>query len=109
MDPTVIEKDRARVQAIFNEGYDERLYQAGRWANGDPTELDRNDDNRVDRPDSWCLWKLRYLGTWNDYSFAYQYTDTHLRSFRKAMIKVMMLAVAAVLWVDRKLEGKSHS
>lgn len=95
--------DIEKVRAILEEGYAERLYQAKKWANGEIAKLDKIDDDKIDRPDSWCMWMDRYKGTWNGYSFPFQYNDDTLRNFRKAMIKVMMLAVAAILWVDRRL------
>jgi len=95
--------DRKTVQRVFDEGYEERAYQATKWANGDPSQLDKNDDERIDRPDSWCLWMQRYIGSWNGYKFPHEYDLETLISFRKAMIKVMMLATAAVMWADRKI------
>lgn len=103
---TRVVSDKAKVLAIIEEGYEERLYQARRWANGDVQSLNDNDDLKIDRPESWTLFMMRYMGTWNDYTFPYQYNNDTLISFRKAMIKTMMLSIAAIMWVDRRL-GRS--
>lgn len=94
--------DGGRAQAVFYECYAERMHRARRWADGDTDALDRADDDRVDRPDSWCLWTLRYAGTWNNPLFPAGYDDEALRRFRAAMVKVMALALTAVLWTDRR-------
>lgn len=106
MNDLVSALDRARVFAIFEEGYDERLYQAERWATGDIQALDRNDDVEVSLPETWGMWMDHYKGTWNGALFPGKYTTDTLNDFRRAMLKVMMLAVAAILWVDRRLEKK---
>ena len=71
--------DRDLANSVFDEVYKEREYQATKWANGDPTELDKNDDLKVDRPDSWCLWIDRYKGSWNGYAFPFQYIGQPVR------------------------------
>lgn len=96
--------DRASVDAVFEEGYQERLYQMEKWANGEPAALNQADDAKIDLPDTWVMWIGRHCSQWNGYLFPKDYSAKTLREFRKQMVKVMMLAVGAILWVDRRLQ-----
>lgn len=98
--------DRNRVFAIFEEGYKERLHQAERWGGGSLDKLVQNDALNVQLPETWQMWMDRYKGTWNEYAFPCQYTPALLKRFRSHMVKVMMLAVAAIIWVDGKLANE---
>jgi len=76
---------------ILQEIKDERAYQDGRWGGH------AHDDQHG--PNEWIAFITAYAGK------AFYCCDEHpadLLEFRRNMIKVAALAVAAVEWADRK-------
>lgn len=94
--------DWQRCLSVLSEGYAERLYQADKWADGSVGKLDENDDRRISLPEQWVAYTVPYLGSWVAGKFP-PYSRATLLAYRKNMLKVMMLAVGAILWTDRRL------
>ena len=100
--------DRGRCQGVFDQVYAERLYQARKWAaDGTPEGLDEHDDRFMRSPEQWLGHMLRYMGTWQQDQGPGKdgYRKDILVFFRKGMVKVMALALGAILWTDRRLAG----
>lgn len=93
------------VYEIMKEVKAERQYQADRWANGDLNALDEVDDKN-NGPMEFSGYIAHYAFRWFLGGFP-PYSRDCLNSFRKHMIMVATLAVAAVRWVDRELERRS--
>lgn len=97
-------RDKRALQALMTEFAEERQHQADQWSTGSLDDLNAADDAKIQLPDTWCMWFMRHLGTWNGYRFPYQYDAESLQSFRAAMVKVAATAIAAIMWTDRKLD-----
>ena len=78
---------------IFEEIRKEREYQKTRW--GDET------DDKVNTPWMWTAYITQYAGKWMAGTFM-PLKGNVVDSFRKSMITVATLAVAAVESVDRQ-------
>lgn len=78
---------------IFKQIDDERSYQEQRWGNGT--------DDTKNMPNDWVAYIAGYAGSWHKGEFA-PYSPENVIDFRRAMIKVATLAVAAVESLDRQ-------
>lgn len=95
------EAKEALVNAsIFNEITEELSYQEKRWGT--------KADDTINRPNDWVAYISHYATKWFTGGFA-PYSDMGVNGFRKSMIKVAALAVAAVKSLDRQRENKGSA
>jgi chaperone required for assembly of F1-ATPase len=80
-------------EAILNEITNERLYQEEKWGN--------TTDDTVNTPNDFVSYIGAYSTKWFPGGFP-PYTEETVANFRKSMMKVAALAVAAVESVDRQ-------
>lgn len=88
----------AELPQILAEVGDKRAYQVGKWGHGA--------DDRLNDPMSFIGYISHYGTRWFRGGFK-PYDRTTLQAFREAMIDVAAIAVAAVEYADRLLEGKN--
>lgn len=85
---------------IYDEIKKERDYQQDRWGNVS--------DDTLNTPWMWVAYIVQYAGSWMSGSFLPLSKDS-VDSFRKAMIKVATLAIAAIESVDRQRAANSKT
>lgn len=78
--------------SIFNEIEAERAYQDGKWGGKDV-------DDTHNGPYQWTTYINNYATAW--YKKGVPFGDLPVEEFRKSMIKVAALAIAAIEQVDR--------
>ena len=78
---------------ILNEIKAEREYQIARWGN--------DADDKLNGPNDWVAYIAHHSSRWFPGGFA-PYSPEVLEDFRKQMVKVATLAVAAIESHDRK-------
>lgn len=83
-----------RRAEIFKEIEAERDYQDKRW--GGPGV-----DDEKNKPNDWVSYIAKYSTRWQDGTF-FPYIPETEDEFRKCMVKVAALAVAAIEQVDRQ-------
>lgn len=83
---------------IYEEIQAERRYQVSRWG--------AKADDELNTPMDWVGYIARYSTNWMSGGFR-PYPRDVLETFRKSMVKVAALAVAAVAWTDRILDGEN--
>ncbi len=94
---------RNKALEVLSEFMGERAHQCRKWADGTLVTLDRKDDQQYNMPADWLVWVTHYSGHWAR-SMLYVYDrDKTLKAFRRSMVQVGALALAAILWVDRRL------
>jgi len=90
------------LDKILLEIADERQYQADKFANGDQNKLLQIDlENNLIT--DYLFYMDKYKVSWLNNQVVYA-KDIRFKDFRKAMIKVAALAVAAVIHADEYLE-----
>lgn len=94
----MIMKTKPNLEHIFREISDEREYQISRWG----TEVDA----KLNTPSDWVAYITEYSTKWMSGLFR-PYPTQSLQAFRKSMIKVATLAVAAVAETDKILSGEN--
>ena len=82
---------------IFEEIQAERVYQVKRWGT--------KADDEINTPMDWVGYIAHYSSNWMSGGFR-PYPRESLLAFRKSMIKVAALAVAAIGYTDRVLSGE---
>lgn len=85
---------RSRLH-IYTEIDDERVYQIDKWGS-------ESDDTR-NEPNDWLAYINKYSTNWLDGQFVPYHPDV-TDDFRKCMVKVAAIAVAAIESVDRQRE-----
>ncbi len=88
-----LNKDAMNRLKIYDEITKERVYQDRKW--GGPEHDDLQTFN------NWVAYIMQYATGW-----AWKIQPPTLREFRRSMVKVAALAVAAIEAVDRQLERK---
>lgn len=78
---------------VYDEIKAERDYQDGRWGH--------RADDELNRPNDWSSYIAHHSTRWFSGGFP-PYSASTVDSFRKQMIKVAALAVAAVESIDRQ-------
>lgn len=81
---------------VYEEIKAERAYQIERWGN--------DKDDELNRPNDWVAYIAHHSSRWFPGGFA-PYSPEVLDEFRKQMVKVATLAVAAIESHDRKKNG----
>jgi hypothetical protein len=82
--------------SIYRQIEDERLYQQHRW--GD------NADDTKNTPNDWVAYISKHSTRWSPGGFP-PYSGETIDKFRKQMIKVAALAVAAIESLERQTEN----
>lgn len=82
------------MQQIFDEVRAEREYQDKRWGH--------NADDTVNSPNDFVAYIAHYATRWLAGSLPPKYSTSVLNTYRKQMIKVAALAVAAIESLDRQ-------
>lgn len=91
------------VNYIFKEIEAERHYQATKYADGSIEKLEQVDQTKND-PNDFTAYISHHSSRWMPGGFG-PYSREVLQVFRKQMIKTATLAVAAIVWVDKRLGG----
>lgn len=88
----------ATLQHVLNEVGSKRAYQQEKWG-------DEADDRKND-PMAFVGYIAHYGTRWFAGGFKPYSRDT-LEAFRQSMVDVAAIAVAAIQWADRLLDGKN--
>ena len=91
----VVESEMEKIKALFPLVEDERRYQVTRFG--------IEDDDRKNMPNDWVAYITHYSTRWFTGGFP-PYKDEAYHEFKRCMIKVATLALAAVTWADRRIE-----
>lgn len=106
-DDEVINTDsdnRNKALEVLSEFLNERVHQSRKWADGTFASLDAHDDKHYKMPSSWIVWITHYSSFWAKTMVSPMgHGHAMLFAFRRGMIQVGALALAAILWVDRQI------
>lgn len=83
-------------ESIIQEIFAERDHQIAKWGN--------TADDTKNRPNDWAAYIAHHSTRWFDGTFA-PYRSPTVVAFRKEMIKVATLAMAAIESLDRQTEN----
>jgi len=81
---------------IYDEIKKEREYQIAKWGN--------DKDDELNNPNDWVAYITHHSSRWFPGGFR-PYSSEVLEDFRKQMVKVATLAIAAIESHDRKSNG----
>jgi chaperone required for assembly of F1-ATPase len=85
------------MEHIFDYIRQERKYQIEKWGT--------RADDEINTPMDWVGYIAHYSTNWMSGGFR-PYPEEVIQKFRKSMIKVATLAVAAIAWSERLLDGE---
>lgn len=88
------------MENILNEIRKEREYQKERWGN--------ETDDTLNTPWMWASYIAQYATKWMAGTFAPLSSDT-VNTFRKCMVKVATLAIAAIESIDRQRQENTQT
>lgn len=88
------------METIYDEIKSERKYQTHKWGN--------ETDDTMNEPNDFVSYIGAYMSKWFPGGFV-PYTTETVDEFRKSMIKVASIAVAAVESIDRQREEGGHT
>lgn len=96
---------RASVAKAQEDIVSEIGHQAKKFAHGSVAALHEVDD-KENTPYHWVTYISKYVTSWFAGGFPVKNADFY-RGFRTSMVKVGALAVSAICWTDRKLDGQN--
>ena len=91
---------KTRLLDFFKSVWDERVYSANRFGQGNQTKLDQTDDE-LNGASDFVTYITRYASSW--YTSFPPHGLEDLRNFRRAMVKVANLAYSAHEWATRRI------